>query len=302
MDLAERLGGTIINADSMQVYRELRVLTARPTPRTRPACRTAAVRSPAGRERPGASPGGAARRCGDGGMRARPGRVPILCGGTGLYFASLTKDLADIPDPGAAARAEARALLAELGPAALHARLAAVDPATAGRLRPTDSQRVARAWEVWRGTGERPRRVAGARTLAAPAGRSPPSCSIRRARSCGRRSRRASTAMLREGALEEVRALLALGLDPALPAMRAHGVPGTVRPSARRDHARGGSAAGRRWSPASTPSARRPGSGITPWPIRHGIAYDPCAMHGSARNFRKAIAGEYRCVLFNECG
>ncbi len=70
-----------------------------------------------------------------------------------MYFASLTDGLAQIPDPGPEARAEARSLLKEIGPAALHARLAEQDPLTAARLRPTDSQRVARAWEVWRSTG-----------------------------------------------------------------------------------------------------------------------------------------------------
>ena len=70
-----------------------------------------------------------------------------------MYFAALTDGLADIPDPGPDARAEARRLLAEQGPAALHASLAHVDPATAARLKPEDSQRIARAWEVWRGTG-----------------------------------------------------------------------------------------------------------------------------------------------------
>src|SRR6185312_968497 len=81
------------------------------------------------------------------------GRLPILTGGTGLYFASLTQGLADIPDAGPEARAEARTMLATLGAPALHAALEHADPATAARLNPHDSQRLARAWEVWRGTG-----------------------------------------------------------------------------------------------------------------------------------------------------
>src|SRR5262249_33852685 len=83
----------------------------------------------------------------------RAGRLPILCGGTGLYFDALHRGLAAIPDPGSAAREEARALLAAIGPAALYARLAEADPETAALLRPSDAQRLARAWEVWRGTG-----------------------------------------------------------------------------------------------------------------------------------------------------
>ena len=152
LDLAERLGGTVINADSMQVYRELRVMTARPTPEdearvphalygVQPAAEAASVAW--WRER-----ALDAMR-----VAAEAGRLPILCGGTGLYFQALTEGLSPIPDPGPEARAEARALLAEAGAAALHARLALHDPATAATLRPSDGQRVARAWEVWRGTG-----------------------------------------------------------------------------------------------------------------------------------------------------
>src|SRR5208282_2207858 len=83
----------------------------------------------------------------------RAERLPILCGGTGLYFWSLVHGIAAIPSVSEAARAEARRLLAEFGPHGLHDSLAKVDQATAARLRPSDSQRVARAWEVWRTTG-----------------------------------------------------------------------------------------------------------------------------------------------------
>ena len=150
--IAERLGGTIINTDSMQVYRELRVLTARPTPdeEAKTPHRLYGIRS--------ASEAGSVARWRDQALSAMDeahtaGRLPILTGGSGMYFAALTDGLADIPDPGPEARAEARRLLAEHGPAALHASLTHVDPATAARLKPEDSQRIARAWEVWRGTG-----------------------------------------------------------------------------------------------------------------------------------------------------
>lgn len=223
MDLAGRFGGTVINADSMQVYRELRVLTARPTPADE-------VRVPHALYgvRPAADPGSvawwraAALEAMDAARAA--GRLPILCGGTGMYLAALTAGLADIPDPGPAARAEARALLDDLGAPGLHARLREADPATAAGLRPSDAQRLARAWEVWRGTG---RGLAAWQAEAAPPAPwrwrmvllDPPRDALRAA-IAGR-----FDAMLDAGALDEVRALLAQRLDPALPAMRAHGVP-----------------------------------------------------------------------------
>lgn len=221
--IARQIGGTVINADSMQVYRELRVLTARPT-----AEEEALVPHALYGVRPAAEAGSAAwwRDAALAEMeRARAaGRLPILCGGTGLYFAALTQGLADIPAPGEAARAEARGLLAAEGAVALHARLAAADPETAARIRPGDSQRVARAWEVLAGTGRGLAAWQAAAGAAAPWRFSailldPPRPALRDA------IRDRLDAMLRFGALEEVRALLALRLDPALPAMRAHGVP-----------------------------------------------------------------------------
>jgi len=222
--VAERLGGVVINADSMQVYRELRVITARPTAEeealvphrlygVRPAVEAASV----------AWWRGAALAEMDAARQA--GCLPILCGGTGMYFASLTQGLSDIPPVPEDARAEARRLLAEEGPAALHARLAAVDPATAARLRPSDSQRLARAWEVWRGTGKGLAAwQEGGGTGPAPWRFAailidPPREALRAAIATR------WAAMIQGGVIEEVRALVALGLDPALPAMRAHGVP-----------------------------------------------------------------------------
>jgi tRNA dimethylallyltransferase len=223
MELTERCDGTIINADAMQVYRELRVLTARPTIEEERRVPHALYGI-----RPAAEPGSVAWWRG-GALaemdRAREaGRLPILTGGTGLYLAALTRGLAAIPDPGPAARDEARRLLKDIGPAALHTRLAEADPEAAARLRPTDSQRIARAWEIWRGTG---RSLTSWQALAGQPAPwrfaailiDPPRTELRAAIA----SR--LTGMLTEGAIEEVRALLALGLDPALPAMRAHGVP-----------------------------------------------------------------------------
>jgi len=219
MELADRLGGTVINADSMQVYRELRILTARPSPADE-----ARVPHALYGVRPTAEPGSAAWWRTEALAAMAASRMPILCGGTGMYLAALTTGIADIPDPGPDARTEARDLLAAIGPNALHARLADADPATAATLRPNDSQRIARAWEVLRGTGQG---LAAWHRLAPQ----PPPWQFRmilldpprpdlRAAIAGR-----FAAMLDAGALDEVRVLLALHLDPALPAMRAHGVP-----------------------------------------------------------------------------
>jgi len=224
--LAERLDGVVINADAMQVYRELRVLTARPTPADE-----ARVPHALYGVRPAAENSTAAwwRQAAIGAMQdaTRQGRLPILCGGTGLYLASLTQRLAAIPDPGEAARIEARGLVETLGPQGLHARLASVDPVTASRLRPTDSQRLARAWEVFSGTGQG---LAAWQDLPpAPVTDFPWSLRVilidppRPALRAAIAQRFA--AMIGEGAIEEVRALLAQNLPTSLPAMRAHGVP-----------------------------------------------------------------------------
>lgn len=225
LTLARRCGGTVINADSMQLYRELRVLTARPTPEEEAAVphrlygvRPAAEAASVAWWREAALAEMAAARA--------AGRLPILTGGTGLYFLSLTEGLSAIPPIPVAAREEARALLAAIGAPALHARLAAVDPETAAGLRPTDSQRIARAFEVWRGTGRGlvSWQRDGAQTGPAPWRFAailldPPRAELRIAIAAR------LDAMLAAGALEEVRALVAQGLNPSLPAMRAHGVP-----------------------------------------------------------------------------
>ncbi|PHK96413.1 tRNA (adenosine(37)-N6)-dimethylallyltransferase MiaA [Pseudoroseomonas rhizosphaerae] len=234
LGLAERLGGVVINTDSMQVYAGLAVLTAQPPPgeQAQVPHRLYGERDPA----EAASVAWWRGRALEEMQAARAaGRLPILCGGTGLYFRALVEGLVEIPPIPEEARAEARGLLAAEGPAALHARLLAADPGTAARLRPTDSQRLARAWEVWRGTGRgladwlaRSGSESGTGPARLPDGTpwrfaalriDPPREALRHA--IGLRWE----AMLKAGAVEEVRALLARRLDPALPAMRAHGVP-----------------------------------------------------------------------------
>ena len=224
LEIAERLGGAIINADSMQLYQELHIITARPSPADEARAphllygvREAAEAASVAWWRDAALVAMEEARA--------AGRLPIICGGTGMYCAALTQGLAAIPPIPAPAREEARRLLAEEGPAALHARLAAADPASAARLRPSDSQRIARAYEVWRGTG---RGIATwqAEASAAPAPwrfaailLDPPRDRLRDAIA------KRWAAMMAEGAVSEVQALLAQGLDPTLPAMRALGVP-----------------------------------------------------------------------------
>lgn len=222
--LAERVGGTVINADSMQVYRELRILTARPSPEeeARVPHRLYGVRS-------AAAPADAAwfreaALAAMDGTRAA-GRVPILCGGTGMWLDALVHGIAAIPAVPGPVRRAARALAAEIGAPALHARLAARDPATAARLAPGDTQRVIRAWEVLEATGEG-LGVWWRRPAAPPAPwrfahvkLDPPRAAVRAAIDAR------FLAMVEAGVLEEVRALGGLGLDPALPALRAHGVP-----------------------------------------------------------------------------
>ena len=233
--LAEHLHGTIINADSMQIYRELRVLTARPTPRRgspRPAfalrrspCRAARQRRLVARRGSGGNASG-----------PRQDNAPILTGGTGLYFAALTDGLADIPDPGPQARAEARRLLpgTRRPGAARRPRRTSIPPPPPGSSPTTASASPA------------PGRYGAAPAWASPPGRAqcaqpapwrftailldPPREDLRAAIATR------FAAMLAQGAFEEVRALLELGLDPALPAMRAHGVPELVRLSTQRNY------------------------------------------------------------------
>ncbi len=215
--LAQRFGGTIINADAMQCYGELRLITARPSP----ADEAAAPHKLYG-VRAAATPANAAWWREAALAEMAQAQLPILCGGTGLYLSALVNGLADIPEPPPAARAEARTLLAALGPAALHARL---DAATAARTDPHNGQRVARAYEVLIGTG---RGLADWQAAPRPAltGWRPYLVLLAPARDALAAAIDARfDAMLAAGAVDEVANFLSLGLPPSLPLMRAHGVP-----------------------------------------------------------------------------
>jgi tRNA dimethylallyltransferase len=223
--LALALGGVLINADAMQVYRDLRILTARP----RLEDEAAAPHRLFGHVDAAVSYSvalwlEAARAALD--EARRHGRLPIFVGGTGLYFKALTQGLSAIPPVPGEIRARVRAGAAGVAPAELHAELARRDPATAVRLRPSDPQRILRALEVLEATG---------RSLASfQSGRTAPSLDLAGARAfflnpdrdaLKRRINDRFDAMLAAGALEEADRLRRRGLDPALPLMRAHGVP-----------------------------------------------------------------------------
>jgi tRNA dimethylallyltransferase len=223
--VAEKRGGVIVNADSMQVYRDLRIITARPN-----SAEEARVPHRLYGHVDAAENYSVGRWCQD--VRAAleeaktAGRMPILVGGTGLYFKALTQGLSAVPPTPPDIRAAVRARCDAEGAAALHAELARRDPATAARLKPGDRMRIARALEVLEATG---RSLAEWHRDGLPAILDPGQALkiflvIDRAE-LHRRIDARFDAMLAAGALEEVRALAARGLDPMLPAMKAHGVP-----------------------------------------------------------------------------
>jgi tRNA dimethylallyltransferase len=227
--LAEKRGGVVINADSMQVYRDLRIITARPTVREEQRVPhllyghvDAAENFSVGRWCREAV---AALASAQG-----EGRAAIVVGGTGLYFNALTCGLAAVPPIPADIRAAVRARLQSNGVAALHAELTARDPVMAARLMPGDRARVSRALEVVLATG---RSLSVWQADDAPASLDPSAAAkiflMPDRDELLRRIDARFDGMLAAGALEEVRALAARNLDPDLPAMRAHGVPWLIR-------------------------------------------------------------------------
>lgn len=226
---AQRTGGVIVNADSMQVYGDLRTLTARPSEADEAAADhvlyghvDAAENYSVGRWLEDAA-AALARIWAD-------GRIAIVTGGTGLYFKALTEGLSDIPPVPDAVRQQVRAAAEGRGTPLLYADFAARDPETAARISPTDRQRILRALEVLAATG---RPLAAFRNSKRP-GPLHKATAVKlfiapeRGAVNARIDARFLT-MMEEGALEEVRQLAARRLDPALPAMRAHGVPWLLR-------------------------------------------------------------------------
>jgi len=225
LELAQKTGGVIINADSMQVYRDLRILTARPTaeeerqvPYRLYGYVDAGLNFSAG-----AWLSDAANTL----IEAREqGWLPIFVGGSGLYFKALTRGLSAVPPIPAEVRESVRMRLARDGVEALHAELARRDHASAERLKPRDRSRIARALEVIEATG---RSLTDWHRQGLPALLPPntfralflePERDALYARIDAR-----FDAMLKAGALEEVARLAKRKLDPLLPAMKAHGVP-----------------------------------------------------------------------------
>jgi tRNA dimethylallyltransferase len=220
--LAQEIGGAVINADSMQVYREAPILTAQPgdadkarVPHLLYGHVSVQEAYSVGNWRADALEALAEAQA----MR----RIPVFVGGTGLYFMALTDGLAEVPPTPPEIRDATRALLDDIGVEALHARLTDRDPLTASKLRPSDPQRVLRALEVFEATG-RPL-AEWQRAPAAPVLKDKkiaafvlnPCRTELRARIAAR-----FETMVEQGGLDEARKLE--GLAPALPAAKLLGL------------------------------------------------------------------------------
>jgi tRNA dimethylallyltransferase len=227
LSLAETAAGTIINADSLQSYRDLRILTARPDA-------VAEARVPhrlygyLDAPQRGSAAGWRELALAEIAAAFEAGRLPILVGGTGLYLRALQHGLAPVPEIPEAVRREVAELWEKLGPAAFREQLGRFDPESAARLKPRDRARLIRAYEVVRATGVSlidwrqrghpavPYRFSTV-LLMPPREQLYAACDARFA------------AMMEQGALAEAAALAARRLDPSLPAMKAVGVPELLR-------------------------------------------------------------------------
>jgi len=229
LDLAQKHGGVVINADSMQVYRDLRIITARPTveeevlaPHRLYGHVDAAINFSAGAWVADAAKA-LAEACAN-------NRLPIFVGGSGLYFRALTRGLSAIPPIPPQVRDGVRARLDSDGVEALHAELAARDPVSAARLKPRDRTRIARALEVIEATGRAlPDWHRDGLPPLLPSGSFSALFLAPEREALYARIDARFDAMLAGGAIEEVAALAARQLDPLLPAMKAHGVPILMR-------------------------------------------------------------------------
>jgi tRNA dimethylallyltransferase len=223
LELAATFGGEIVSVDSAQVYRGMDIGTAKPDRATREGVRHHLIDVVDPNEAYSAARFAADANAAIGAIRAR-GRVPIVAGGTMLYFKALTEGLSELPGADAAIRAEIDREAGLRGWPALHAELARVDPATAARVAPGDAQRIQRALEVYRTTGiplsaRRGQRVAPPLDGTLPVALLPAD----RARLHDAIARRFD-AMLAAGLADELAALRRrFDLRPDLPSMRAVG-------------------------------------------------------------------------------
>jgi tRNA dimethylallyltransferase len=228
MAIARRLGGVVVNADSMQVYADLRVLSARPSVEEEAAQPHRLYGHVDGAENYSAM-----RYAGDVGRvlaeLGHQGVIPVLVGGTGLYFKALTEGFSAIPPVPDTVRAEFRARVEGVDTAALHAELSGSDPAMAQRLKPKDRMRIMRALEVMIATGRSIASFQGERQPGPLDGLPLLKLFVMPEREAIReRIDRRFEAMMAQGALDEVARLRERRLDPLLPVMRAHGVPGLI--------------------------------------------------------------------------
>lgn len=228
LTLARDLGGVVINTDSMQVYADLRRLSARPSD---------AEEAEAPHRLYGHVDGAVNYSAGHFAREVAPllailrseGKLPIFVGGTGLYFRALEEGLSELPPVPDAVRGAVRARAEGRATEALHAELARCDPAGAEALRSSDRARILRALEILAATDRPISAFHGARTPGPLAGLPLLKLFLAPEREALRQAIDARfRAMIAEGALTEVEALRARRLDPLLPIMRAHGVPGLI--------------------------------------------------------------------------
>jgi len=222
--LAREKNGVVINADSMQVYDTLRVLTARPAEEEMEGVPHLLY---------GHVPATRAYSTGEW-LRdvtallpelAREGRLPVFVGGTGLYFKALTGGLSEMPEISQDIRCEVRLRLKEEGPEALHAELSARDATVAASLEPKDGQRIVRALEVLAATGRSIAEFQGRQgPVVVDPSRAKKLVVLPDRKLLHERIDRRFATMLETGAVDEVRALLALDPAPDLPVMKAIGV------------------------------------------------------------------------------
>ena len=220
--LAREIGAEIVNADALQLYADLRLLTARPSPEEEAQAPHHLFGTVDAAE--GWSVGRWLRASvaltGEIAARSRP---TVIVGGTGLYFRALTHGLAEVPDTPPQIRVQTAAEFEAMGEAAFRQRLAEADPAAEARISPADRQRLTRAWEVFAATGTSLSDWQ-ARTdpAIAPGSWSGVALDPPREALFDRCDARLQI-MVEGGALDEVAALAARRLDPNLPAMKAVG-------------------------------------------------------------------------------